>query len=151
MAGSGAQPFFDNKFVKNDLGDRNSEKVRAKLRILDMKDELIGLDRAAQDGLVLGSPISFLYNKYSKSGKDRARYIELVSQDKKRRALDKKLDDYMITSLSGFEDESLEEFKKFCSFHPSYIIQAETLEIFFEVLRCKEEYKLQNPELFEGQ
>jgi hypothetical protein len=74
------------------------------------------------------------------AGKDRARYDELVGQDLQRRALDKKLDDYMITSLSGFEGASLEEFKKFCSFHPSYIIQAETLDIFFEVLRCKEEY-----------
>lgn len=139
----GERAFFDSKFVNNDLGIRDAQKVRDKLGLGDMKQELIGLDRAAQNGAVLGSPISYLYNKFSKEGKDRARYAELVRQDQKRKALDKKLDDYMITSLSGFEGESLDEFKKFCSFHPSYIIQAETLEIFFEVLRCKEEYTRQ--------
>jgi len=137
----GDRSLFDNKFVRNDLGKSNEEKVREKLRILEMRQELIGLDKMAQDGMVLGSPITYMYDRFSKDGKERRKYAELLERDRQIRASGKKIDDLIIVTLTNFENEELVKFKEFCSFHPSYIEAVDALELYFEILRCKKEYK----------
>ncbi len=137
----GERSLFDNKFVKNDLGKSDEEKVREKLKIVDMKKELIGLDQAAQDGYVLGSPITYLYDRFSKAGKERAEYERLLARDRLRKKSSEKYDDLIITTLTNFTDEELADFKEFCSFHPSYIDQVELVELYYEILGCKHEYE----------
>ena len=103
---------FDNKFVKNDLGKSDEEKVREKLNIIDMKKELTGLDQSAQGGVVLGSPISYLYDRFSKAGKERTKYAMLVEQDKLAAISRKQFDDLTVTTLTNYTDEELEKFLK---------------------------------------
>ena len=66
---------FDNKFVQTDLGKSDVDKVKEQLEILDMKADLVALDRAAADGVRLGSPISAIYDQFSKEGKERRSVI----------------------------------------------------------------------------
>jgi hypothetical protein len=136
----GERSLFDNKFVQNDLGKSDEEKVREKLNIIDMKMELKGLDRSAQTGMVLGSPISYLYERFSKDGKERAKYAMLVEQDRLAKISLKQFDDLTVTTLTNFTDEELARFKQFCSFHPTYIKAVDALELYFEILRCRDEY-----------
>jgi hypothetical protein len=118
----GERSLFDRKFVSNNLGKSDQEKVREKLRIIEMKKELIGLDRSAQGGVVLGSPITYLYDRFSKSGRERREYAVLVS------------------TLTSFEDDELVRFKAFCSFHPSFIELVDELTLYYEILRCRTEF-----------
>lgn len=137
----GERSLFDNKFVYNDLGKSDEEKVREKLNVVDMKKELIGLDQSAQGGYVLGSPITYLYDRFSKAGKERAEYEQLLERDRLRAQSKEKYDDLIITTLTNFSDEELADFKVFCSFHPSYIDQVQLVELYYEILRCKHEYE----------
>lgn len=137
----GQRSLFDNKFVKNDLGKSEEEKVREKLNLSDMKKELIGLDQAAQSGYVLGSPITYLYDRFSKDGKERRKYQELLERDRIREQSKEKYDDLIITTLTNFTEQELSDFKVFCSFHPSYIDKVQLVELYYEILRCKHEYE----------
>jgi len=136
----GERSLFDNKFVNNDLGKSDEEKVREKLNISGMKKELKGLDQSAQGGVVLGSPISFLYNRFSKDGKEKAKYAMLLEKDRLAKIKGQKFDDYIITTLTNYDEEELAKFKEFCSFHPTYIEAVGAVELYFEILRCKDEY-----------
>lgn len=142
----GERSLFDNKFVYNDLGKSDEEKVREKINIIDMKKELIGLDQSAQGGYVLGSPITYLYDRFSKDGKERAEYARLIERDRLRAQSKEKYDDLIITTLTNFSNEELADFKVFCSFHPSYIDQVQLVELYYEILRCKHEYEEQKTE-----
>lgn len=137
----GERSLFDNKFVKNDLGQSDEDKVRKKLNIESMKKELKGLDQAAQGGVVLGSPITYLYDRFSKDGKERRKYQQLLERDRMRAQSKEKYDDLIITTLTNFADDELAKFKEFCSFHPSYIDQVQLVELYYEILRCKHEYE----------
>lgn len=136
----GNRALFDNKFVKNDLGKSDEEKVREKLQILGLRNELIALDRAAQDGVVLGSPISYLYDRFSKAGKERRILARLIEQDRQEKIRRKQFDDLTVTTLTNYSDEELANFKKFCSFHPSFLEQVDALTLYYEIIRCRDEY-----------
>ena len=136
----GERSLFDRKFVSNDLGKSDADKVREKLRIIEMKKELIGLDRSAQGGAVLGSPITYLYDRFSKSGRERREYAMLLAKDKQRKENGKKFDDFVVSTLTSFENEELARFKAFCSFHPSFIEMVDELTLYYEILRCRTEF-----------
>jgi hypothetical protein len=136
----GNRTYFDHKFVKNDLGKSDEEKVSEKLNIVGMKKELKGLDQSAQSGVVLGSPITYLYDRYSKAGKDKARYAMLVEQDRLASIARKQFDDLTVTTLTNYSNEELVRFKEFCAFHPTYIQQVDALQLYFEILRCRDEF-----------
>lgn len=136
----GPRVLFDEKFVKNDLGKSDEEKVREKLNIIDMRMELISLDRGAQSGAVLGSPITHLYEKYSKAGKERQKYAYLLEKDRQNAEAGKIYDDIVVRALTSFDDEELQRFKEFCSFHPTYIAAVDALTLYYEIIGCKKEY-----------
>ncbi len=137
----GPRVFFDNKFVTNDLGKSDEEKVKEKLKIIEMKMELIGLDRSAQGGAVLGSPVTYLYERYSKAGKERQKYRELLAQNRRDSIAGRKFDDVVVKTLTEYEEDELERFLDFCSFHQSYINQVDALTLYYEIIRCKREYE----------
>ena len=136
----GPRSYFDNKFVKTNLGKTDEELIKERLNIPDMEDELVALDQAAQQGAVLGSPISALYERYSKAGIERQKYRQLLAQSRRDSAALKKFDDVVIKTLTSYSDEEIQRFIEFCSFHQSYINSVDALELYYEILRCKDEY-----------
>jgi hypothetical protein len=136
----GGRALFDQKFVSNNLGKSDEQKVREKLRISELKQELVGLDRSAQGGAVLGSPITYLYDRFSKSGKERIEYARLIERDRQNKEAGKKYDNLIVKMLTNYDADELDKFQKFCAFHPSYIEAVDALELYFEILRCKKEF-----------
>lgn len=137
----GPRVFFDHKFVKNDLGKSDEETIREKLKLIEMRQELIGLDQSAQGGIVLGSPITALYDRFSRAGKEKALYKMLIEQDQQNREAYKKFDDVIVKTLTAYTDDELQRFIKFCSFHPTYISSVDALELYYEILHCRDEYE----------
>jgi len=136
----GERSLFDQKFVSNHLGKSDQEKVREKLKIIEMKQELIGLDKSAQSGAVLGSPISYLYDRFSKSGRERREYAILLAKDKQRQETGRKLDAFVYATLTSFSGDELIRFQQFCSFHPSFIELVDELTLYYEIIRCRTEF-----------
>ncbi len=137
----GPRAFFDNKFVKNDLGKSDEEKVREKLKIIEMRQELIGLDLSAQSGVVLGSPISYLYDRFSKAGREKQKYNLLIERDRRDSIAGKKFDNLIVKMLTSYNDDEVAKFVEFCSLHPTYVEQVDALSLYYEILRCKDQYE----------
>lgn len=139
----GPRATFDHRFVTAKMEKSDAEKIQEKLQILGMRNELIALDKGAQGGMVLGSPISALYDRYSKKGKERRKYNELVARDKLYAEAGKKFDNVIVKTLTNYTDQELQDFIKFCSFHPTYIEQVTALQLYYEILYCRDEYEKQ--------
>lgn len=138
----GPRHLFDNRFVDTDLGKSDIEKVKEKLEIEDMTETLVALDRSAADGIRLGSPITALYDQFSKEGKERRRYLELLANDQQDSITREKYNLRVVQSLTAMIDTAAaQDFMDFCSFDKTYIEQSEKVEIYYEILRCKQEYE----------
>ena len=64
----------------------------------------------------------------------------LLAKDKQRKENGKKFDDFVVSTLTSFENEELARFKAFCSFHPSFIEMVDELTLYYEILRCRTEF-----------
>ena len=64
----------------------------------------------------------------------------LLARDKQRKENGKKFDDFVVSTLTSFEDEELARFKDFCSFHPSFVEMVDELTLYYEILRCRTEF-----------
>ncbi len=137
---------FDNKFVKKDLGKSESDRVKERLEILDMRRDLIALDQSAADGVRLGSPITAIYEQFSKAGKERRKYAQLLANDFKDSITREKYNLGLVHSLVALPSVvETQDFMDFCSFDQSYIEQTDKVDIYLEILRCRDEYLEQNP------
>ncbi|MFY0644817.1 MAG: hypothetical protein JXR19_10160 [Bacteroidia bacterium] len=137
----GPRHTFDNRFVKTDLGKSDIDKVKERLEIEDMTADLVALDRSAQDGMVLGSPITALYEQFSKAGKERRKYAQLLANDFRDSLTRIKYNLNVVQSLIAFPSmPETQDFMDFCSFDQRYIEQTERVDIYMEILRCRDEY-----------
>lgn len=137
---------FDSKFVKKDLGKSESDRVKEQLEILDMRRDLIALDQSAADGVRLGSPITALYEQFSKAGKERRKYAQLLANDYQDSITREKYSLGLVQSLVAFPSVmETQDFMDFCSFDQSYIEQTNKVDIYLEILRCRDEYLRQDP------
>jgi hypothetical protein len=64
----------------------------------------------------------------------------LLAKDRQRKETGKKFDDFVVSTLTSFEDDELVRFKAFCSFHPSFIELVDELTLYYEILRCRTEF-----------
>ena len=137
---------FDNRFIKTDLGKSDIDKVKERLEIEDMTADLVAIDRSAQDGMVLGSPITALYEQFSKAGKERRKYAQLLANDFKDSITRIKYNLNVVQSLIAFPTVTeTQDFMDFCSFDQRYIEQTDRVDIYMEILRCRDEYlRLEN-------
>lgn len=137
----GPRHTFDNRFVDTDLGLTDSEKVKEKLELEGLTGDLVALDQAAADGMRLGSPITALYERYSRRGRDRRRYAELVANDRRDSVNREKYNLDVVRELTFLPSlEETQEFMDFCSFDKDYIENTKPVDLYVEILRCKEEY-----------
>lgn len=138
---------FNERFVALDLGPTDEERVKAQLELDELTGDLKALDAASSDGVVLGSPLTALYNRFSEEGKDRRMYAELLANQLKDSLNETKFNVTIVQQLTMLESEELtEDFMEFCSFHPDFIENSEPLIVYLEILRCKEEYILKQRE-----
>jgi hypothetical protein len=88
----------------------------------------------------IGSPISALYNLFSKDSKQQKKLEELLKQDKLQELYDQRFerdDFWQLTGLSGAE---LEEFKEFCGMSELFVITATDYEFILRVKSCYDKF-----------
>lgn len=94
---------------------------------------------------VLGSifnPLDFLYNTFSKKGRELHKLKKMKEDDNIRNTLVKRFDRDMLTALLGVTKVDLDEIVSQCNYSAEFINTANDLQILDAISECYEEYKV---------
>jgi len=86
------------------------------------------------------SPITFLYNLWSKEGKQYQHYLSVINGTAEFIIIGGKFNGLLVKELTGFENDELIKFMSFCKFTKEYLLFASEMEIQREIMRKYREY-----------
>lgn len=90
----------------------------------------------------LGSPITALYNQFSKRGKELRMYQELVAKKEIENKVAKKYNKELVSRLTGITDEKeIQRFMAFCNLSNDFVLSNTDYAIYKAIDICFEEYK----------
>lgn len=90
------------------------------------------------------SPITFLYNLWSKEGKQYQYYQSVINGTAEFIIIGEKFNGLLVKKLTGFENDELIKFMSFCMFTKEYLLIASEMEIQREIMRKYREYIVTN-------
>lgn len=97
----------------------------------------LGGDRTLE---LIQSPISLLYEAFSRRAKSDRKVLVLMQQDRRR-----KLAEYRLSMVSGrttdYSGDELEKFMYFCNFSQEFLLTATDYELTYEILEAQKQYK----------
>jgi len=88
----------------------------------------------------LMSPISYLYDRFSRRGKDARKLKDMVAERVKRKSNILKYNGLKVQKWTGLLDEEIEEFMRFCPMPQSFLDEASEYEIIEKTFRCLEDF-----------
>ncbi len=77
----------------------------------------------------LGSPVTFLYNLWSKEGKHQRYYLSVVNGTAEYIIVGDKFNGLQVHRLTGLENDELVKFMSYCQFTKEYLLLASEAEI----------------------
>jgi hypothetical protein len=86
------------------------------------------------------SPITFLYNLWSREGKQYRYYQSVISGAAEYIRIGEKFNGLIVKKLTGFENDELVKFMSYCMFTKDYLLAASEMEIQREIMRKYREY-----------
>ena len=90
----------------------------------------------------IGSPISMLYEWFSKKAKEERKLKEILASDAIRKNVDKRFESELIWEMTGLYGDDLERFKRFCNLPRSFVLYSNEYDFLVAVKDCF--YKYQN-------
>jgi len=90
-------------------------------------------------GLVL-SPISALYDAFSKEGRERRKLAELQRQDALNAKIETHFNKSMVKRITGLDDELADKFIEYCNFSDEFLLNAPDYYIIEIILEQYEEF-----------
>ena len=90
------------------------------------------------------SPITFLYNLWSREGKQLQYYQSVINGTAEFIIIGEKFNGLLVKNLTGFENDELINFMKYCKFSKEYLLVASEVEIQREIMRKYREYIMKN-------
>ncbi|HAN19928.1 MAG: hypothetical protein A2X13_11085 [Bacteroidetes bacterium GWC2_33_15] len=125
---------FEYKVVHLDLPDINI------INELVLK-ELPRIENPVPYEPTLGSPISLLYDMFSKEGKSRRKYNELKEREPAQLEIESKFNREIVKNITGLDGEELREFMDSCNFSDTFILNTSEYIIYSHILRNFEAFK----------
>ena len=101
----------------------------------------LGLRTGSSGALVIGSPISALYNTFSKEGKSIAHYKKQLAEEMVWKEVRKKYNRDIVTRVTGLTGDSLDKFMVFCSIDVQYVLLASEYDVIKKVNDCFDIFK----------
>lgn len=89
-----------------------------------------------------GSPISLLYEWFSRESKENKKLEEILKQDAIRQSINKRFESEIIWELTGLYGLELARFKRYCNFPQTFALYASEYDFLVEVKKCF--YRYQN-------
>lgn len=98
-------------------------------------------DDAAGGGVTITGPITYLYDRFSRRGRELARYHEVVQEDQMARRAERVVNHRIIAQLTGLEDyREINEFLRFCNLDDAYIVNTKEYVVYQKILFCYRQY-----------
>jgi len=112
-----------------------SYQIKERYGLLDQGEDLKAHAKSNQAGIVMNSPISFFYNKYSQSAKELRKVAKLENWELNENSLKNILTDQVVYSLTNGQFESI-PFLNYCSFHPDLLNYKSRLDLLVMARQC---------------
>ena len=91
-------------------------------------------------GLVF-SPITALYDAFSKEGRERRKLMELIERDKRKEIIENKISIQKISRITGLNNYQSEEFFKWCNLPVEFILKLNDYDLILLIIYRFEQYK----------
>jgi len=88
----------------------------------------------------LMSPISYLYNRYSRRGKAARKLQDMVAERARKKRVALKYNPLKVQKWTGLLDDEINEFMKFCPMPDAFVEESSELEIIEKTFRCLEDF-----------
>lgn len=86
----------------------------------------------------LGSPITFLYSKFSKEAKEKKRLSKAKVQNERERIIKEKYNPQIVQKVTGLaSEEAAKEFMKNCPLEDEFVIRAAEYDIVKAIMDCQ--------------
>ncbi|MDP4188256.1 MAG: hypothetical protein Q8910_11065 [Bacteroidota bacterium] len=131
----GSYQQFRQKVI--DLKLPETPKFNPKAAVVERKD-LITLK--PQASIPIGSPITMLYNLFSKEGKSMRKLAELQQEENLQKQLEKKYNASIVRDITGLKGKEVYDFMKFCGIPNIFVLQGTDYEIYERINICYKEY-----------
>lgn len=105
------------------------------------KEELIGIDRTSQQGIIISGVVSSIFAAFNKRMKDKANYEMLLMRDEYEAFLATKFNAELVKRITELSDkETLEDFIEYCDFSNDFIAKNNNYTIITQTFECYDEY-----------
>ena len=95
----------------------------------------------AEGGITLNGPITYLYDRFSRRGKEMARYHELVGQAEMDRRAERVINVELVKRYTGIEDDrEVYDFLEYCNLTSEFILAHKEYEVYSALLACFDQY-----------
>tara|TARA_R110001592_G_scaffold6720_1_gene36117 strand:+ start:8428 stop:9177 length:750 start_codon:yes stop_codon:yes gene_type:complete len=99
------------------------------------------VDNGGRLGITISGGISMLYEAFSKQGKSKRRYEQLIIRDRYKAFLATKFNNKVIKQATYLEDEFIiKDFKAYCDFSDDFIEKSNGYEMIKQIQDCYREY-----------
>ena len=88
----------------------------------------------------LSSPISYLYDRFSRRGKDARKLRDMVAERARRKWHASRYNAEKVQGWTNLADEELADFMRFCPMPENFLDEASDYEIIERTFRCLEEF-----------
>ena len=88
----------------------------------------------------LMSPISYLYDRFSRRGKDARKLRDMVAERARRKSNSFRYNAEKVQKWTGLLDDEIEEFMRFCPMPQTFLESASEYEIIEKTFRCLEDF-----------
>lgn len=136
------QIYTDKEAFADDFKNREVESEAVEVFKYEGPEKLedVGTDLNAH--VPLGSPVSFLYNTFSKEAKEQKRLVEAKATTDRERVIQQRYNVDVIKKVTGIKsNEEAELFMKNCPLEDDYLYRATDYDVVKSILKCQQEQK----------
>ena len=88
----------------------------------------------------IGSPISYLYDRFSRRGRDARKLRDMVAERARRKWFARRYNAAKVQEWTGLSDDEIGEFMQFCPMPDAFLEEAGDYDIIERTFRCLEEF-----------
>lgn len=92
-------------------------------------------------GLMIASPVTAIYNLFSRDAKNQRKYYELLATDNIKSKVAERINFEIVSRLTGMkEKKEVQDFIAFCDFEDSFVLAATEIQLYERILERYHEY-----------
>ncbi|MBD81603.1 MAG: hypothetical protein CL840_21975 [Crocinitomicaceae bacterium] len=124
---------FADEFANKDIESKPQEVFT-----YDGPEKLEDVETDLNAHVPLGSPITFLYNKFSKEAKEKKRHGKAKEQDHREQVIRERYNIEVVKKVTGItSDEEAEAFMKNCPLEDDYVYRSTDYDIVKSIMECQ--------------